>query len=232
VLANRLVPFSSRGPMIDGRIKPDITAPGLTLGTAISSYDTDYTPTGASSDLTISRYIDPLTTDTFYYAEFSGTSASSPAAAGIVALLLQADPTLTPQEIKDVLFYTAILDNYTGSLPPEGNNNWGHGKINAYGALKYLAQSVGLANYSDDNSCYLYPNPNDGVFNLHYLSKQSEEVKLEVADLTGKIVWARSWAVTEGVNQYPFDLSAFSGGLYFIRLTSGTKTTGVRTLIR
>src|SRR5690606_35090499 len=46
VPAGQIVPFSSRGPMADGRIKPDIAAPGLTLATAISSFDVRYTPTG------------------------------------------------------------------------------------------------------------------------------------------------------------------------------------------
>src|SRR3569832_2237229 len=108
VTTGKLVPFSSRGPMIDGRVKPDITAPGLTLATAFSSYDTSYTATGSNSSGTVLQYLDPITGHNFYYGEFSGTSASSPCVAGIVALLLQADPTLAPYQVQDIIATTAI----------------------------------------------------------------------------------------------------------------------------
>lgn len=69
-------PFSSVGPTADGRIKPDLVAPGVGVW---------------SADIRSS------------YTYKRGTSFSTPLVAGAAALLLQIDPTLTPMEIRDRL---------------------------------------------------------------------------------------------------------------------------------
>jgi subtilisin family serine protease len=72
------------------------------------------------------------------YTLFSGTSSAAPHVVGTVALLLQYDPTLTHSQIRNILMQTATQDEFTGSLP---NDNWGAGKLNPEGAIKYL-QSI------------------------------------------------------------------------------------------
>lgn len=220
VALNGITPFSSRGPYVDGRIKPDITAPGLTIGTSVSSYDTAYTPTGSSSDLTLSSYTDG-NNNTFYYSEFSGTSASAPASSGILALLLQINPSLTPAQMKNIIFTTAIEDNFTTNLPPQGNNIWGHGKINAYGAVKMLLQQMGVYNYSGSKlDCVLFPNPSNGKFTIDYTAPVSETVNVEVLDITGRNVLAETWKVNAGANLKDIDLSAMPKGNYLVRLAA------------
>lgn len=212
---NNLVPFSSRGPMTDGRVKPDITAPGLTLATSVSSFDTAYKP-GASraSYLVNGTYHN---NDTFYYSEFIGTSASAPAASGIVALLLQFKPTLTPEELKDLLFATAIQDGFTGVLPPAGNNNWGHGKINAYGAMRRLIQQTGIYQFTGKKlNAVLYPNPNDGVFVLDLNADQVENLNVRVVDPMGREVHHYTWPVRPGTNSLDLDLSRLVTGYYSV----------------
>src|SRR5690606_8456946 len=98
----KIAPFSSRGPLTNGQTKPDFTAPGLTMATAVSSHSTKYTPTGASKSYVVSEYIEPVSNNKFYYAQFTGTSASAPVASGIVALMLQANPTLSPAQVKRI----------------------------------------------------------------------------------------------------------------------------------
>ena len=53
---NKLSSFSSHGPMVDGRIKPDIAAPGVTLATSHSSYDTSYTATASNSPYVVATF--------------------------------------------------------------------------------------------------------------------------------------------------------------------------------
>ena len=121
----KFMSFSGQGPTIDGRIKPDIVAPGSQVVAAMSRV------AGWSTKLVVW----PDTTNTLHrYGAFAGTSMSAPVAAGIVALMLEASPTLTPEQVRQILQETAITDQYTGTIATP-NNQWGAGKINAYGAI-------------------------------------------------------------------------------------------------
>ncbi|MFC1981111.1 S8 family serine peptidase [Chloroflexota bacterium] len=129
--------FSSRGPRVDTGAppKPNIVAPGCGI---ISCRDNDvYTwPGGASY-----RYIDndgPNTNDPTkndgngpadYYL-MRGTSMACPHAAGVAALLLDKNPTLTPAQVKEALETTA-----TDKGSPGHDNSYGLGLINAYSAI-------------------------------------------------------------------------------------------------
>lgn len=110
-----LTVFSSHGPTRDGRIKPDIVAPGSLLVSALSKdalgiFDFQIHPSGT-------------------HVGFQGTSMASPITAGAVALLLSLDPTLDAVQIKDILQANAVKDVFTG---PDCNNLWGCGKLNLF----------------------------------------------------------------------------------------------------
>jgi len=231
VLANRLVPFSSRGPMVDGRIKPDITAPGLTIATSMSSYDTSYTETGSNSNGVISKY--NMGGKDYYFTEFSGTSASAPAASGIVALLLQAAPTLTPDSLKSILFATAITDVYTGVLPAAGNNNWGHGKINAYQALKRLVLGTTEVAFTGKKlDCVIFPNPNQGSFVIDYNGDKPEKLSVSVYSATGKLVYTQPWNVTTGFNRSEMHLTDVSKGMYIVNISGEGGSMAIKTMVQ
>lgn len=232
VLPNRLVPFSSRGPYLDGRIKPDITAPGLTLATSVSSYDTSYTPIGSASAYVITSFFDAINNHTYYYAEFSGTSASSPATAGIVALLLQADPTLSPSRVRDLFNTTAIKDAFTGVIPPSGNNNWGHGKVNAYGAMKQLLLLLGTYSYAGEPiDVVLFPNPGSGSFSIDYNSNKKNDLNIEVYNMIGGKVMQENWPVINGINRHQLDLSHQSKGTYLVKISSGNGFASIKAIV-
>jgi minor extracellular serine protease Vpr len=236
VQAGKLVPFSSRGPMVDGRIKPDITAPGLTIATSLSSYASSYTPSGDDSSSVVSvitGYQNPISNNNFYYGEFTGTSASSPAAAGIVALLLQASPNLTPSMVKDALTTTAIEDTQTGNIPDGGNNMWGVGKINAYKAIKkVIQQATGVYSFSGQKlECVLYPNPNNGQFTIDYTSKKTETVNVEVLDIRGSKVITKKWNVVVGNNLQTLSLMELPKGFYIVKISSSEGFVNIKTQV-
>jgi len=106
--------FSSRGPTYDGRIKPDVTNMGVGLMAAKAS------GTNAGKG-------------TQYYVAMSGTSMATPMTSGVVALLLQANRSLTPAQVKEILTKTA--KPLGGSVP---NNNYGYGRVDAKAALDYV----------------------------------------------------------------------------------------------
>ncbi|MED4202788.1 S8 family serine peptidase [Neobacillus mesonae] len=129
-----LADFSSRGTKgvggsfeLDGRTwtwkdEPMITAPGVDIiSTRVLS---PVASLGATKDVEL---IEPAYLP--FYTVMSGTSMATPHVAGIVALLLEAKPTLTPDEIKQVLQDTAT------NMP--GYETWeaGAGYVNAYAAL-------------------------------------------------------------------------------------------------
>ena len=118
-----VTPYSSRGPTSDGRLKPELVAP--------TSYE--------SQAISNSPY-------------FSGTSASAPVVAGLAALLLQVNPTLTPEGLLQVLCGTATQVCGSGNngaclspallTPPLSSNGWNHitgcGFVNVLNAYQYM----------------------------------------------------------------------------------------------
>jgi minor extracellular serine protease Vpr len=231
---NGLAAFSSRGPLADGRIKPDITAPGISIVTSFSSYDTAYTATGTSSAFVRSMFTHPVSGRKYPIAEFSGTSAAGPAASGIIALMLQMKPRLTPAECKNAVFKTAIQDSKTGTLPPEGDNNWGHGKIDAWGAMKYLANQVGVTTYSGLRKldCTLFPNPSNGNFSLHYSGNKAETLRLEVLNSVGALVQQHVWSVRAGDNDMPINTRGYVPGNYIVRVSGQSGTVSIKTTVQ
>lgn len=130
--------FSSRGPSVDGRTKPDIVGPGQILNSAINKYNTDYSdPNGPWVVGSVQ-----FNGATEYYATMQGTSMSSPAVAGVMALWLQANPYLTSSQAHQLIHNSGLTDAYTGSIPSTGSNTWGWGKINVYAGLPVTDDTV------------------------------------------------------------------------------------------
>ena len=120
---DRITPSSSRGPTVDGRQKPAVAAPGTATLSALSD-DSDVPP--------------PFVGDGGQHRFNLGTSMSSPATAGIAALLLQQDPTLTTDRVRDLLMNSARTDGVVhdrGALP---NDAFGAGRVNALRAMARL----------------------------------------------------------------------------------------------
>lgn len=99
---DQIADFSSRGPTSDNRIKPDVCFPGVGIASCRAS--------GTSMGTVIDNN----------YTRASGTSMATPHAAGACALLLQAKPSLTPQQIKDLLMSTAKNLNVDPNAQGEG----------------------------------------------------------------------------------------------------------------
>ena len=93
---NAVSPFSSLGHTADGRIKPDIIAPGSLITSAYNKLMFNN-----MFNTTTDSYV--LHNDTTYYGLSSGTSMAAPIVTGTYAIWLQAKPDLTPEEIKEIL---------------------------------------------------------------------------------------------------------------------------------
>jgi len=188
-----LSPFSSWGPTIDGRTKPEITAPGNAVVAAMSrtAYDSLHAVLWPNHPQPHGRYV-PRT----------GTSISAPIVAGIVALMLEADEALTPQKIKDILQETAKTDSYTGPISTP-DNKWGAGKadglvavssvlgINVTNAIaqKKLQEKVEFVRFQENMLRIGMPG-----------SANDETYTVTVSDLQGRIVFHTSLSSDKSIH--------------------------------
>ena len=148
---DRIATYSSRGPScLDLVMKPDIIAPGnkiISLDAGGSMLDTY---AGGTNQISYSSYVGTkslnslgLTGSSGDYFQISGTSMASPVVAGAAALLLQANPTLTPDTIKARLMLSADKwVNPTGSADPL---TYGAGYLNIPAALASTVIAQGPA---------------------------------------------------------------------------------------
>ncbi len=114
--------YSSPGYRRDGVIKPDLSAPGRF---AISA-------AAAGSEMAVNAG-DVRTTQDGRHLAWTGTSASTPYVTGVVALMLQKNPKLDIDQVKEILHRSATGDRQTGAVP---NGLWGYGKVNPEAAIK------------------------------------------------------------------------------------------------
>lgn len=117
-----LSPFSSHGPTRLGIQKPDVAAPGQYVTAALSE---------GSEMATDARYR-PRHSPTPGYITIQGTSMATPFVAGTIALLLEREPTLTPEDVQQRLRITSRRDRQTG---PVWSPGFGWGKLDAEALL-------------------------------------------------------------------------------------------------
>jgi hypothetical protein len=130
------------------------------------------------------RWPDTTKTTLRYGAE-TGTSIAAPIVAGIIALMLQADPALTPEKVKTILTETAIHDDHTGPLT-EKSNWWGAGKVNAWGAM---AQLLGISvTRTQKERTAKTPSVRFTHGRLLFSSVSSPVMSVELYDMKGRMV--------------------------------------------
>jgi len=205
--------FSGRGPTPDGRMKPDISAPGQMVASAVNNKQF----AGWMGDVT--TYTSQFNGETQYWTMFSGTSMASPHAAGIIALMLQACPTLTPEQVRYILSKTSKRDALTG---PDSNNSFGYGRINAFEAVK-VALSIHNAKtrlWNGMSEMLIFPVPaqNSLVFSSEQLRLKTASV--EFYEVGGKKV-KQTQLLFNTNGECEVDLKDLSSGVYSYKLASG-----------
>lgn len=191
--------FSSIGPRYDGVMKPDVAAPGVSIISSMSSF-TDALFTSQSNVNFNGR--------TYHFAKMSGTSMASPMVAGIAALILDANPYLSAQQVKDIIMQTAREDNFTSAIPDSGSVQWGAGKVNAYAAVQLALQTIGYENLTAELDWNVYPNPVSNE--LHFTIVEELPKIAEIIDIEGNVFEKRFLMKLR--------VSDLSPGTYFIRL--------------
>lgn len=193
--------FSGRGLRLDNRRPVDVAAPGSTVY-SIGRND---------------RYV-----------AFGGTSSAGPHVAGAVALIRQADKTLSHGKVRALLRTGAIADNFTGTVP---NATWGFGKLRLENSLRQIVTVVD-AEKSVPESWSLtqnYPNPfgsrttANSTTHIIFHIQRSEHISLKIYDVQGReVATLVNEMRTPGMYNVIWNAHGFASGVYFYRLSSAT----------
>ncbi|MGL4331802.1 MAG: S8/S53 family peptidase [Bacteroidales bacterium] len=205
---NDIAGFSSKGPTADGRIKPDIAAPGSAVVSSVNHFSSEY-----SSTYPLSVAMKTVNSTNYYWGIMQGTSMASPVVAGSLALWLEADPTLTPQRVKDIFAATAKQNTLSRGAYP--NNNWGYGALDSYAGIVKVLNTVDVPVSEADKSILVYPNPIVDNCNIQ-VSANNKIIRVELKDISGRNVFARVFS--GGNNQESLSLASLPRGIYVINI--------------
>ncbi len=113
---NNLGSFSLLGPSPYGEIKPELTAPGVNIRSSVPGSG--------------------------YEGGWNGTSMAGPHVSAAIALLLQANSSLTVDDLEEILLTTALplTDN---AYPESPNNGYGSGLLNVFDAVSSVVSGLG-----------------------------------------------------------------------------------------
>ena len=197
---NTVADFSSRGPFtwqtssyedypyLPGReiglIRPDVCAPGVGI-------------------------ISCSNTNSSGYISMDGTSQATPCVTGVVCLMLQKKPYLTPAQICEALETTATKLSETKS------NETGSGCVNAMLALEEIEDYKDITGIEDNfaNNVSIYPNP---AKDRLYIETETEIEDIVVFDIYGR----RQQTTVNGQQTLSIDISNLNSGVYFVKITT------------
>ena len=192
--------FSSRGPVTvngSGITKPNVSAPGRQVRSCIRDSS---------------------------YATYSGTSMAGPHVAGMVALIISANPNLAGrvEEIEDIIEATAVpktdtMDCGGISSMQIPNNVYGFGRVDALAAVEAALLFTDVDDFETTTATVnIFPNPSEGWVALE-IENMVGETTFELFDVSGRLLKTYEWNLTNyQVEQV--DLTALSSGVYFYKM--------------
>lgn len=203
--------FSSYGPTVDGRMKPNITAPGCFIISAVSNNDASGNLMYAEYNENFGRYNQ--------YGYMQGTSMASPFVAGIVATWLQAYPQLTPEQLHEIVQNTARKDSFTATAP---DSNWGYGKINALDGLRQCIEK-------QETGCVSVAMPFDGTVrivdgNILFGFARDTQATLCITSMTGNTLFSKQLGKRSAGETLSVAVPQLPKGVYLLSVKTPTAT--------
>ena len=216
--------YSSIGPTFAGLTKPDVVAPGSNVISAFSSYYIEADPSRLTNQ-TISTFEHEGRTYAWYYEH--GTSLSSPAVAGIIALWLQAVPTLSPEDVMEVIAATSRHNDPSLSYP---NNIYGYGEIDTHRGLLHLLKLDSVEGISTDQSAARITVEHGNTLKVNLPRTASLPFSIGVYSVGGQLMQVARF--TPGKDCYTMPLGKLPNGVYAVQINSGDTALGGSVLVR
>jgi len=207
--------FSSRGPTADGRIKPDVVAPGENVSIPY-----------------------PGTPGFYFYSR--GTSLAAPLVAGLCALLYEAHPDWTPSAVM-----SAIKETSGDLGEPGPDNNYGWGIPDGVAAMDYIHTSVDKVEMAELELTGTgrkiprpfgllnpFPNPFNAQVTIPFRIYEEFPITVEVVDITGRMVATLfSGIAIPGLHHAVWNGATHASGVYFARAVSKNGTDAKKILL-
>lgn len=195
---------SSAGPTMDGRLGIDLVAPGEVAWAAYSE-NTYY----ANFPFNV------LENSQGFYGVQTAVSAAAPITAGVIALMLEVNPELSPADIKTILQESAREDNFTGSTP---NAIWGYGKLDALAAVNLTLATVSTEDEIPAGfDITITPNPAHNYVNIVFSDLLPPRLSASLYSMDGKKV--KDELVIHSGDQ--LQIGDLPRGVYLLQVNSG-----------
>lgn len=167
---------SSAGPTHDDRMGVDFATPGEVCFTA-------YAPDTYYSNFSFNQ----VQNGGGLYGIQNAVSAAAPIATGVIALMLEVKPDLTPAEVKSILQNSCKTDAFTGSVP---NETWGFGKLDALLAIQNTQLLVGIEEVGlADERFRVFPNPASDQLFVDVLDSNIKLESVQLYNALGQVVY-------------------------------------------
>ena len=218
--------YSSVGPTFDERTKPDVMAPGTNVVSSYSSFYLEANPEASdiASDVEHFEYDGR----TYAWNSNSGTSMSAPVVAGAIALWLEAKPSLSREDVMEVISQTSR--HYDPSLDYP-NNLYGYGEIDAYKGLLYVLGLSQVREISDSQPAAVdFSMTDEGMLRLSFPRQSTSPVTVRVFSTSGTLLMTVKDSPVDG--SITIDLARLPRGVYAIQVDAATPSLTGSTLIR
>ena len=221
--AGQRAPFSSVGPTFDGRTKPDVMAPGNNIVSSYSSFYREAHPNASDRQWEVATSL--FDGRTYSWTSDTGTSMACPAAAGAIALWLQAKPDLTPEDVLDVIRRTSRKPDLSMDYP---NNQYGYGEIDVYrGLLDILGiDKIEAVSPSHTPARITYGN---GCLTVVLPEALQVPLQLKLYNMSGHLM--KTAALESGQTVFMIPLAHLAAGVYAVQVDGHVSVRG-STLIR
>lgn len=215
--------FSSYGKLADGRELPHVCAPGLFVQSSLSRYTVNNEEEVMQQETVAGKM--------YEFGQMSGTSMATPYMSGVCALWLEADPTLSHTQIREIAQKTALSDDFcttNNHYTQAGDGNQaGSGKVDAYKGLKLILdnKASGLAKIEKGKD-FMIRAVNGYTFEAYTAGAVAMSAALYTSH--GHLVAS----VQQPGNTITISAAGQNKGVYILRISDGKQTYVQKVVVR
>lgn len=215
--------FSSYGKLADGRELPHVCAPGLFVQSSLSRYTVNNKEEVMQQETVAGKM--------YEFGQMSGTSMATPYMSGVCALWLEADPTLSHTQIREIAQKTALSDYFCTTnnhyVKAGDGNQAGSGKVDAYKGLKLILdnKASGLAKIEKGKD-FMIRAVNGYTFEAYTAGAVAMSAALYTSH--GHLVAS----VQQPGNTITISAAGQNKGVYILRISDGKQTYVQKVVVR